>query len=79
MNCADPLSLRKGMNSGFLCPECHQDLGSVKALTDHFQRVHQAREKSTASNWLDGVLGTKKDIPSQKGENFFQTNIMVLS
>jgi len=56
------------MNSGFLCPECHQDLGSVKALTDHFQRVHQAREKSTASNWLDGVLGTKKDIPSQKGE-----------
>ena len=33
---------------GFLCPECHQDMGNAEILHQHFQNVHMKQTSTTA-------------------------------
>ena len=57
------------MSSGFLCPECHQDQGSVDALMAHF-KLHQAGQNDVNSGITGGIkklLLKKADMtPSQQ-------------
>ena len=60
------------MSSGFLCPECHQDLGSVTALMSHFSQYHQTQTsaENSVKSGLKKLIGKKSEIPSQKGKIF---------
>ena len=48
-----PVKIAGGdMNSGFLCPECHQDLGSLAQLQNHYQPELQNSFLSKKYNFL---------------------------
>ena len=56
------------MSSGFLCPECHQDQGSVDALMAHF-KLHQTEQDTNGgiAGGIKKLLQNKSDMtPSQK-------------
>jgi len=56
------------MSSGFLCPECHQDQGSVDALMAHF-KLHQTEQDTNGgiAGGIKKLLQKKSDMtPSQK-------------
>ena len=60
------------MSSGFLCPECLQDLGSVAALQNHFQLKHSSNNRAEsglnkAGLKLKKAFGGKVELPSQAG------------
>jgi len=52
--------------SGFLCPECRIDLGSVDGLTRHFNEIHQKNNQPT--KLFKKLFKTDSDIPSQQGK-----------
>ena len=55
-------------NSGFLCPECCKDLGSL----EHFAVAHGVESKTER---IKNVFkGGFKSHPSQQGKNFTNTN-----
>ena len=56
--------------SGFICPECKVDLGSVDGLTRHFSEAHQAKNQKQPLNVIKKVLKIDSDLPSQKGKTY---------
>ena len=55
-------------NSGFLCPECRKDLGSLDGLQEHFAVAHGVESKTER---IKNVFkGGFKSHPSQQGKNF---------
>ena len=51
--------------SGFLCPECRVDLGSVDGLMKHFKEYHQ---KKQITERIKNVFKPKDlGLPSEKG------------